>query len=119
MNTQIGDNLPMGSTIYIAGPMRGHRCFNFSKFFHYEELFRRSGYKVINPAALDVARMMNGWRYDEDKYEEVLTFDLAVIEHCADALFLMEGWEESEGATREKNKAEELGIPYFLETERL
>ena len=108
--------LPFGSKVYIAGPMRGHALFNFQKFFYWAEVLEQSGYEVLNPAAFDVDRMMkDGWIFDEDNYEEVLEFDLKVIEECADALFMLKGWGESEGAGREYIKAGELGLTIFDE----
>ena len=103
-----------GSRIYLAGPMRGRALFNFQKFFFWAEMLEQSGYEVLNPAAFDVERMLkDGWQFDEDNYEEVLAFDLNVIEACADALFMLAGWEQSEGANREYKKAQELGLPVF------
>ena len=103
-----------GSKIYIAGPMRGCSLFNFQKFFFFAEWLEYSGYEVLNPAAADVERMFkSGWQFDESNYEEVLAFDLAWITAQADALFLLDGWEHSEGAKREKALAENLGLPWF------
>ena len=106
---------PIGSNIYIAGPMRGCSLFNFQLFFYWAERLEQSGYEVLNPAAFDVERMIKGWKFEEDNYEEVLEFDLAVIENCADALFMLKGWGKSEGAGREYAKAKELGLAIFDE----
>jgi hypothetical protein len=112
--------LPIGSKVYIAGPMRGHALFNFQKFFYWAEVLEQSGYEVLNPAAFDVDRMMkDGWQFDEDNYEEVLEFDLKVIEEAADALFMLKGWGRSEGAGREYARASELGLAIFDEPPRL
>ena len=104
-------HLPPGSKVYIAAPMRGHHLFNFQTFFFHAHWLEHSGYEPLNPAAFDLERMMGGWVFSEDKYEEVLEFDLKVIEECADVVLLLAGWEKSEGAKREKARAEELGIP--------
>ena len=40
-------------TIYIAGPMRGIEDFNFPAFDRQEELLKKQGWVVINPAELD------------------------------------------------------------------
>ena len=111
-------NLPYGSTIYIAGPMRGHECYNFERFFHFAYMLRDSGYEIINPAQMDCERMFEGWVFSEDKYEEVLAFDLAAIATKADALFVLTGWEISEGANREIDLAINMNIPVYYEDER-
>lgn len=112
------DNLQYGSTIYIAGPMRGHHCYNFEKFFYYAHILKSSGYEVINPAEMDCLRMFDGWRFNESDYEEVLAIDLAEITANADALFVLEGWEKSEGANREIELATNLGLPVYYEEHR-
>lgn len=46
------------------------------------------------------------------------TMDLAIIERC-DAVYMLDGWENSKGATLEKNHAEKHGIPVFTNLEDL
>jgi nucleoside 2-deoxyribosyltransferase len=110
------DNLGYGATIYVAGPMRLHHCYNFKRFFYHQVMLENSGYKVINPAELDCLRWINdGWIFSEDQYEVVMAIDLALIEHSADAVFALKGWEDSPGATREIGLAINLGKPVYYE----
>ena len=100
-----------GETIYVAGPMRGHHCYNFKNFFFRQVEFERSGYTVINPAELDCIRWMeDGWLFTEDKYEEIIELDCKMIREEADILFVLHGWETSKGANREIAEAEKKGI---------
>ena len=76
--------------IYISGPMEGVE--------NYEENFRRAeddlteaGYKVVNPANIDVTGMSR---------EEILDMDLKLLREC-DAICMLKGWQQSCGANRE------------------
>lgn len=76
--------------IYISGPMEGVE--------NYEENFRRAendlteaGYKVVNPAEIDVEGM--------DR-EEILDIDLKLLREC-DGICMLKGWQQSCGANRE------------------
>ena len=102
-------------TIYIAGPMRGYECYNFEAFFYWAYLLKKAGCRVLNPAQKDVEKMLGGWVYTDDMWQEVIDEDLAWIERDADAIFLMKGWTESKGACLEHQKAVELGLEIFME----
>jgi len=96
--TPQGDDCP---TMYLAGPMRGHKQNNFPSFFQCEEQLTKHGYSIINPARLDIEA-----GFDPDVSEVTLSFlceafarDLPQI--CmADGIFLIEGWAESEGVAK-------------------
>ena len=103
--------LEVGSTVYIAGPMRGIRCFNFARFFYWQVVLEKSGYKVINPAELDCLRWIEkGWMFTEDQYDEILDLDCKMIQESADCVFVLSGWQTSEGANREIRTAKDKGI---------
>ena len=109
-------NLPIGSTIYIAGPMRGKPVMNFEEFFYWARVLRHSGYKVINPAAEDCKRWMSsGWVFTPDQWRDILEYDKMLIRTKADALFALKGWEDSDGALEEIELAEELGLTVVYE----
>lgn len=108
--------------VYIAGPMRGYPNFNFPAFFEAAELLTEQGYEVFNPAARDnerhgedisknnptgseeVAAAQHGF-----SLREALRDDMIWISMNADAIYLLDGWEKSKGATAEKALAEALG----------
>lgn len=108
----------VGSTVYIAGPMRAFRndCYNFVSFFHWQHVLEQSGYVVINPAYLDCMKALySEWHFTDDKYDAIMTEDLELISSQADWLFALKGWELSEGAMREIDHAKRIGIPVFYE----
>ena len=96
----------MGNKVYIAGPMSGYEEFNFPAFNRVEELLRGTyGYKhVVNPAKLH--------RTTNLPWVEFLKRDLLELITC-DAVFLLEGWEKSRGATLEAFVAYALGLRLY------
>ena len=108
--------IDIGSTIYIAGPMRGYPLMNFPQFFYWQIQLENSGYKVINPAAEDCKRWFkDGWVFRESEWRDVLEYDKMLIRSQADALFVLDGWKDSEGALEEIELAVEIGIDVFYE----
>ena len=76
--------------IYISGPVDGVENYekNFKKA---EEDFTEAGYKVVNPANIDVTGMSR---------EEILDMDLKLLREC-DSICMLKGWQQSCGANRE------------------
>lgn len=104
--------------VYLSGPMtiRKDDCYNFMEFFFWEKVLRMNGYKVVNPARLDCERMLAGETYSDDLYDELLAEDLRIIrEDGVDALFMLKGWELSDGAKEEYAVAKELGLEVWYE----
>lgn len=90
--------------IYISGPMEGVE--------NYEENFRRAeddlteaGYKVVNPANIDVTGMSR---------EEILKKDIRLLWGC-DGIYMLKGWQQSRGANREYGFALGCGMPIMHE----
>ena len=118
--------MELGTTVYIAGKMRGVRYMNFIEFFRWHHVLETSGYVVLNPAASDVERFFRPWYRKalgclwrvfiwRSWYEDVMRYDLNLIREKADWLFVLKDWETSEGANREIALARELGLPVFFE----
>lgn len=116
------------STIYVAGPMRGLPKFNFPTFDEVSAVLRRQGHTVINPADHDRAvaerngtpppEKCDGYETGdlaayhvamETTFEELLGWDLVAIIRECDEIVLLQGWENSEGASHEKYVAEATG----------
>lgn len=110
--------------IYIAGPIRGLPQFNAPAFFLAEEILEAEGWEPFNPVALDIdlygpgfgAAMMaseTGDQSELDRFEfdikATLAEDLRLVA-MSDAIYMLDGWENSSGARAEKALAEALGI---------
>jgi hypothetical protein len=107
----------MTVTAYVAGPMRGYPLYNFPAFFSTAASLRADGWNVLNPAEHDMA---NGFDPSKTLDEQTNGFSLfqafdwdlkAVAE--ADAIVLLPGWENSQGATTELAVALSLGKSVF------
>lgn len=83
----------MKDRFYIAGPMSGKEDFNYPAFFEAEQLLRAYGYDVINPA-----RQFDG--NIELSYETYIRVGIQSLLRCS-AIYMLEGWEWSNGAKLE------------------
>ena len=99
-NTAGGDIL----RIYIAGPMTGHKDFNYPAFFEAEQRVRRFKHIPLNPA-----RHGDPTKHDRPYY---LRRDLQMLAE-ADAIAVLPGWDESAGACMEVGIARQLRLPIF------
>lgn len=107
----------MKHTIYVAGPMRGKNENNAEAFARAEARLRRRGFTVINP--LNVGRSIAPDEViasDADLLKTVMRIERMLIRHC-DAIYLLEGWEESQGAKAELVTAIGFDCMIFLESE--
>ena len=88
--------------VYICGPMRGLPRRNFSAFFAAEDLLAGQGWKVWNPARVDIE--LDGFNPDTDEnaltMPEYMRRDFIAILSC-EAVAMLPGWERSEGGRRE------------------
>lgn len=102
--------------IYLAGPMRGYKDFNFPAFMAAAALLRAEGHSVFNPAERDIERDKEEGRAPSYKSEtgdlleaeakgfnlrDAILDDLTYIIRKADAIALLPGWEASKGANAE------------------
>lgn len=110
----------MSETVYIAGPMRNRPGFNFDAFFRKQRELEEEGKIVFNPAEHDTQAhpeidFANNGPLPNGFMREALAWDCARI--CeSDAIYLLDGWFESEGVTRiELPLAEVLGLKVYQE----
>lgn len=113
--------------IYLGGPMRGYKDFNFPAFFRYAKELREAGHEVFNPAERDVkkfgARKLKTKTGSEVEVGRRLgyTDPLALARSCfltdttyickyADAVALMPGWKKSKGAVAERALGRAIGL---------
>ena len=114
-------NIPYGSIIYLCGKMRGEPCLGYAKFFYWQVVLEKSGYKVINPSAMDVERMLTtGYVIDQD---DIHAIGLVVLDDLqkvfeSDAVFVIgDNWEESTFAPVEIAFARGVGKLVVFESE--
>lgn len=119
---------PTTLKIYLAGPMRGIKDFNFPAFFAAAARLRAEGHTVFNPAERDTTE----WGSDrlksdtgsEHEVAEKLGFKvgLDLARNCfladthwicteSEAIALLPGWQESRGAKAEKALHDAIGLP--------
>lgn len=93
--------------IYISGPITGideNRC-DVTFGFTAADLEIR-GHEPISP--WHVAKMLP----DSFSYEDYMDIDMVLLKKC-DAILMLDGWEESRGATREFGYASRNDLPIF------
>lgn len=116
--------------VYLAGPMRGYKDFNFPAFFAAAEQLREKGHEVFNPAERDTnefgAEKLKSETGDEKELSrnlgmeglsltrKVFLHDTHYICTRADAIALLPGWEKSKGANAERALAEAIGLEVIV-----
>ena len=106
--------------VYVAGPMRGIPDNNFPAFNCAAHYLRRLGHTVINPAELDEADGISGYKTDRSDVlinattlAEVMTRDITLLSGC-NHICLLEGWQYSYGARAEAMFAAALSLRFML-----
>ncbi len=105
--------------VYVAGPMRGIKDFNFPAFDEAAMQLRSCGHVVFSPAERDRDKLGDVFRSATGDEKEIKQFslrealgaDTAWIAEFADAVVLLPGWERSLGAQAEAALARALGLP--------
>lgn len=108
--------------IYLAGPMRGYKDFNFPAFKAAAALLRADGHSVFSPAEQDIKRqggvdIAKGTSGELAEIEvqgfsirDAIFDDLEYIIREADAIALLPGWEASKGVAAELATAKFLNL---------
>ena len=91
--------------IYISGPITGHEQTAHDRFKAAEDWLEHLGHETINPWSVSES-IIPHINLDHDEW---LTLDKAMISVC-DAIYLMRGWDESDGCEIERKYADELGL---------
>lgn len=124
------DGLVPGDRVYIAGPMRGIKWFNFPAFDAARDRLLKFGLSVISPADMDREIGFNPFEVeDAENYDwrdlkkvgfsltDALDRDVEALKKC-DGIYLLDGWESSKGAQAEKAVAEWLGLIVVYQSEK-
>lgn len=88
--------------VFISGPMTGIENYNRDVFHHEASQLRHIGFTVLNPAIFP----------DGLAHHQYLAMTLVMLEQ-ADAIYLLEGWENSVGAKAEVIRARELNLMFL------
>lgn len=87
--------------LYIAGPISGVRNYR-ERFAAAQRAAEALGWGVLNPAMLPPGK----------PWEWYMPICLMMVGQ-ADAVVLLDGWQESRGAEREQAVARQLGLPIY------
>ena len=90
--------------VFISGKMTGEQNMNRKVFEKAEALLRKRGYVVLSPA----------WLPDGMEYDQYIRICNAMINEC-DAVYMLRGWENSNGARLEYMYANERGKAVWFE----
>ena len=94
-------------TIYLSGKITGLEKSVYEANFKNAELFNRAcGFDVVNPCHISADILK---RNPHASYEDFMKADLKALAGCTH-IAMLEGWETSCGAIREKAEAKRLGI---------
>ena len=109
----------MNKLVYIAGPMRGIPGYNYPLFNDVAVHLRKLGYHVINPTEIgDYFGKPEDLEKDTRLRDLVMSIELLCVIKC-DAICLLEGWENSEGARTELSAALERKLEIISSPIRL
>ena len=103
--------------IYIAGKLNAMAVdylYNVHNMMNTAQAVKSAGYSVYVPAIDLMMGIMFGYTKYEDYFDNSQPW-LSV----ADAIFLVPGWDSSEGTKREITLAEERGVPVFSDLEQM
>ena len=95
--------------IYISGPITNVALCE-SRFNNAAGYLRNKGHQAINPYTIPEPRKSNGrddWSYYMRESVKLLA--------TADQIYMLEGWEDSNGATIEHNLARDINLPIMYE----
>lgn len=96
--------------VYISGPITGtHDAWD--RFDTMARRVKKYGHDAINPYYI-------GEAFPDGTHLQIMAVCLTLMSF-ADAILLMDGWEDSEGARQEYRKALAMGIPIFFDIEDL
>ena len=89
--------------VYISGPITGTDDY-MERFARAERFLYAAGHTAVNPAKV-VAQLPKG-----TTHEECMKMSAAMMDMC-EAVFMLEGWQESKGCGMEFEYAYGHGIP--------
>lgn len=106
--------------IFISGPMRGYERHNRAAFNRWERLLGEAGqWDPVNPVKVgDAVAKPDDVDNDPELLKKVLDADIEALSGCT-AMFLLNGWENSEGSRKEMEYALAHGMKIIHEHDYL
>jgi hypothetical protein len=93
--------------IYLSGKITGLDKEVYTRQFERAEIFyKTSGFDVINPVKIGEEVLKIN---PKAEWQDFMIRDLEALKTCTH-IALLEGWEESKGAKKEKAEAEKMGL---------
>ena len=106
---KLPESMKGACTIYISGPISKRSQTQTQKHFgEARKALEEQGYDVVDPTKLGFE---NAGVAEWDKF---MREGIKLLMDC-DAIYMLEGWEDSRGATIESDLAWELGMPIVYE----
>lgn len=93
--------------VYISGPITGTNDY-MKRFNNAQKYLESKGYSVVNPA------LVNSNLPKDTSYDEYMDMSFVMLRMC-DAIYMLKGYEYSEGAKVELNVAERTGKKILYE----
>lgn len=94
--------------VYISGAISGMTREEYMKHFADAEAhLKRMGYNACNPTKALPSRFL--WIYRTLGYNLTLVYDMFLLSRC-DYIYMLDGWEQSNGARLENHAAVVFGI---------
>ena len=104
-----------GMKVYVSGKMRGVHNYNRGQFDRWTRQLKEMGFDAVNPMEIgDSIATPEEIDASPELVDKVLEADIAALRKC-DAIFMLRGWETSEGARRELKVALDMNIPIMQE----
>ncbi len=102
--------------IYIAGPMTGIPGMNAPAFDKAQAQLEEAGWFVLSPAAEDRQHGIDHYApMTAEQYMDAALRDLNMLDDV-DAIYFLDGYEQSPGAKWEWAYAKKLGLTMFYQT---
>ncbi len=98
----------MGKRIYISGAVTGTDDYR-ERFEKAEERLTIRGYSVVNPVKV------NGMLPQDTTYDDYMKMSICMLGTC-DSIYMLKGYEDSNGANVELAMAEELGLQIYYQS---
>ena len=101
--------------VYISGPISGATAYRQS-FEKAVEYLRHLGNEVVDPTTIDPPSHLGKGDITFESWDYYMREGIKLLMGC-DKIYMLEGWEDSEGARLEHMIAKQLRMPTLYEVE--